>query len=157
MHLFRLRACPESSAFEIEINHLLRRHQKLLERGYFSLIEEVGRATCRPKLAYKKGQLKVITSLLIMTGCSPAFCNTVVWLHSKAAASHRPTAGLAALLILLAFVALSLSQEVCPSVTESTGMISSQSLRSPTVHVFPFEGGALSWVAKLTLFHVINS
>jgi hypothetical protein len=65
-------------------------------------------------------------------------------------------------LILLVLVALdqldlSLLQEVCPSVTEPTGMISSQSLRSPTVHVFPLEGGALSWVAKLMLFHVINS
>jgi hypothetical protein len=79
--------------------------------------------------------------------------NTVVWLHSTAAASHRLTARLANLLILLVFVALdqleSLLQEVCPSVTESTGAFAD--------HVFPLEGGTLSWVAKLMLFHVINS
>jgi hypothetical protein len=80
--------------------------------------------------------------------------NTVVWLHSIAAASYRLTAGLAALLILLVFVALdqldlSLLQEVCPSVTESTGAFAD--------YVFPLEGGTLSWVAKLMLFHVINS
>jgi hypothetical protein len=64
MDLFRLRALalnPQHS--RVRSITYFGGTRNYLSEGHFSLIEEVGRAIWRPKLAHKKAQLKVITSL----------------------------------------------------------------------------------------------